>query len=110
MGNLYREGQLYTTAPIPVWDHDFPFLATGVAIPHGLYDMTDNIGYIQIGTSHDTSEFACDSIRYWWETYGNSATPSRVRFYACVMAAAVIVLATISLSRTYNSPFAYFLV
>jgi hypothetical protein len=75
MGNLYREGQLYTTAPIPVWDHDFPSLATGVAIPHGLYDLTDNIGYIQLGTSHDTSEFACDSIRYWWETYGKQRYP-----------------------------------
>lgn len=61
---------MYTTEPIEVCDHDFPSLATGVAIPHGLYDLTDNVGYIQIGTSHDTSEFACDSIRYWWQTYG----------------------------------------
>jgi hypothetical protein len=75
MGNLYRAGQLYTTEPVAVWDHDFPSLATGVAIPHGLYDMTDNIGYIQIGTSHDTTEFACDSIRYWWQTYGKSRYP-----------------------------------
>ena len=39
-------------------------------IPHGLYHLTHNNGYVQIGTSHDTSEFACDSIRYWWLTYG----------------------------------------
>jgi len=45
-------------------------LAEGIAIPHGLYDLTHNLGYVQIGTSHDTSEFACDSIRYWWLTYG----------------------------------------
>ncbi|MBD1845823.1 hypothetical protein H6F89_20925 [Cyanobacteria bacterium FACHB-63] len=32
--------------------------------------MKSNVGYIQIGTSHDTSEFACDSIRYWWQTAG----------------------------------------
>jgi hypothetical protein len=37
--------------------------------------MTDNVGYIQIGTSHDTSEFACDSIRYWWNTYGKARYP-----------------------------------
>jgi hypothetical protein len=74
-GNLYRQGQLYTTEPIEVCDHDFPSLATGVAIPHGLYDMTDNVGYIQIGTSHDTSEFACDSIRYWWQTQGKQRYP-----------------------------------
>jgi hypothetical protein len=66
---------LYTTEPIEVCDHDFPSLATGIAIPHGLYDMTDNVGYIQIGTSHDTSEFACDSIRYWWQTYGKQRYP-----------------------------------
>lgn len=31
--------------------------------------MNYNIGYVQIGTSHDTSEFAIDSIRYWWLIY-----------------------------------------
>ena len=45
-------------------------MAEGKAIPHGLYDLTYNRGYIQIGSSHDTSAFACDSIRYWWQTYG----------------------------------------
>ena len=75
MGNLYRPGTLYTTEPIEVQDHDFPSLATGVAIPHGLYDLRDNIGYIQIGTSRDTTEFACDSIEYWWTTYGQVRYP-----------------------------------
>jgi hypothetical protein len=50
-------------------------LAHGKAIPHGLYDLTYNRGYIQIGTSHDTSAFACDSIRYWWQTYGCELYP-----------------------------------
>lgn len=58
-----------------MFDHDWASLAEGVAIPHGLYDLSDNIGYIQIGTSHDTSEFACDSIRYWWKTYGKTRYP-----------------------------------
>ena len=70
IGNLYREGKTYNTSPIKVCDHDFRSLATGVAIPHGLYDLNKNIGFIQIGTSHDTSEFACDSIRYWWHNHG----------------------------------------
>jgi hypothetical protein len=69
---LYRAGSTYNTCPIEVLDHDFPSLATGVAIPHGLYDLAENIGFIQIGTSHDTSEFACDSIRYWWDNYGQN--------------------------------------
>lgn len=75
IGNLYRDGKLYTREPIEVFDHDWATLATGVAIPHGLYDMTHNVGYIQIGISHDTSEFACDSIRYWWNTYGKGLYP-----------------------------------
>lgn len=61
---------MYTQETIEVFDHDWPSLADGVAIPHGLWDLTYNIGYIQIGTSHDTSEFACDSVDYWWNTHG----------------------------------------
>ncbi len=47
-----------------------------MAIPHGLYDLKLNVGYVQIGTSHDTSQFACDSIRYWWQHYGAIHYPS----------------------------------
>ncbi|MDD5266515.1 MAG: ISAzo13 family transposase, partial [Methylococcales bacterium] len=41
-------------------------LAEGVAVPHTLYDMERNEAYVNIGTSRDTSEFSCDSIRHWW--------------------------------------------
>jgi hypothetical protein len=61
---------MYTQEEIQVFDHDWKSLAVGVAIPHGLYDLKLNQGYVQIGTSHDTSQFACDSIRYWWQNYG----------------------------------------
>lgn len=70
IGQVYREGHTYTQQTIEVYDHDWTDLVEGKAIPHGLYDLTHNLGYVQIGTSHDTSEFACDSIRYWWKTYG----------------------------------------
>ena len=53
-----------------VFDHDFPTLAEGVGIPHTLYDIERNEAYVTIGTSRDTSEFACDSIRHWWYSYG----------------------------------------
>jgi len=43
---------------------------------HSLYDCCLNIGYIQLGTSHDTSEFACDSFRHWWYTYGQKLYPN----------------------------------
>ena len=70
IGNFYRDGHLYTQDQIKVNDHDFKSLADGIAIPHGLYDMKMNIGYITIGTSHDTAEFACDCIRHYWENHG----------------------------------------
>jgi hypothetical protein len=50
-----------------VYDHSFPSYAKGVVVPHCLYDESRNMGYVTIGTSKDTSEFACDSIAYWWE-------------------------------------------
>jgi hypothetical protein len=75
IAQLYRDGQLYTQPAIEVFDHDWVTLATGVAIPDGLYDLTDNVGYIQIGTSDDPSEFACDSIRNWCSTYGKVRYP-----------------------------------
>lgn len=70
LGNFYRDGHLYTTGELIVNDHDFNSAAEGVIIPHGLYDVQRNTGYLQIGNSHDTGEFACDSLRYWWYTYG----------------------------------------
>ena len=76
LGNLYRDGHLYTLEEIQTYDHDFPSLAEGVVIPHGIYDCGLNLGYIQLGTSHDTSEFACDSFRHWWYTYGRDLYPN----------------------------------
>jgi hypothetical protein len=75
LGNFYREGHLYTLETLLTNDHDFTSHATGVIIPHCLYDEELNIGYIQIGTSHDTSELVCDSLRHWWYTYGQSRFP-----------------------------------
>ena len=76
IGNLFREGKIYTTETVEVFDHDFPSLAEGVAIPHGIYDIARNEGYVIIGTSRDTSEFACDSIRYWWDHFGKAHYPN----------------------------------
>jgi len=72
IGNLYRAGQLYTQGgAIEVFDHDWPSLAEGIAIPHGLYDLKLNIGYIHLGNSHDTSEFACEALEHWWREHGS---------------------------------------
>lgn len=70
IGNLYRDGKLYTPETGLTFDHDFPSLADGVVIPYGLYDLKHNHGYVALGTSHDTSEFACDGLRQWWWNSG----------------------------------------
>ena len=76
LGPFYRDGQLFTNETVGVFDHDFPSFADGYVIPHGLYDLKRNRGYINLGGSHDTSEFACDSILHWWTTEGQAAYPS----------------------------------
>jgi hypothetical protein len=76
LGNFYRDGHLYTLEELQTYDHDFPSYAEGVIIPHSIYDLRLNVGYIQLGTSRDTSEFACDSFRHWWYTYGRQHYPN----------------------------------
>ncbi len=51
-------------------DHDFKSSSDGIVIPHALYDLKLNTGYITLGDSRDTSEFACDCVRLWWDEYG----------------------------------------
>jgi hypothetical protein len=79
LGNFYRDGKLYTREVIEVFDHDFPSAAGGVVFPHGLYDMGLNRGHINLGTSHETSQFACDSIERWWQQQGRRQYPQATR-------------------------------
>ena len=76
VGNFYRDGHLYTQQELHTYDHDFNSDAEGVIIPHGIYDLQRNIGYLHLGTSKDTSQFACDCIRFWWYQHGRSAYPN----------------------------------
>lgn len=46
-----------------------------MAIPHGIYDLKLKTGYITIGISHNTSEFACDCLQSWWQIYGKHNYP-----------------------------------
>ena len=79
LGNFYRDGKLHTRESIKVFDHDFPSAASGVVIPHGIYDVRRNQGHINLGTSHETSEFACDSFAHWWRQYGQALYPNAKR-------------------------------
>jgi hypothetical protein len=75
LGDFYRDGQIDTQETIETNDHDFASAGTGTVIPHGIYDVGRNEGYIHLNTSHDTSELACDSIAAWWEGHGQPAYP-----------------------------------
>lgn len=68
IGQFYRAGKSYCQEAIEVLDHDFPSLADGRVVPHGIYDLTLNKGYVSIGVSKDTSEFLCDNLKYHWQT------------------------------------------
>lgn len=75
LGQLFRKGRVWTQRAFQAFDHDFPSWATGVIIPHGIYDLARNRGHLNIGLSHDTSEFACDSLRWYWNRIGRLCYP-----------------------------------
>jgi hypothetical protein len=73
MGDFYRDGVIETGATVEVNDHDFASMGSGTVIPHGIYDVGRNEGFVHLNTSHDTSELACDSIAAWWEDHGRAS-------------------------------------
>ena len=75
LGMLYRAGRVWTTQAFKAFDHDFPSWADGIVIPHGIYDLVRNRGHVNIGLSHDTSRFACDSFRWYWNRIGKRCYP-----------------------------------
>ena len=75
LGNFYREGKADTQETIETNDHDFGSAGSGVVIPHALYDVGKNKGFVHLNTSHDTSELACDSIAAWWDQEGRADYP-----------------------------------
>jgi len=75
IGTFRNPGRIWCLRPTPVQIYDFRSLATGIAIPYGIYDLIRNTGYVYIGTTADTSEFAVDAIHWWWRTYGRHDYP-----------------------------------
>lgn len=59
--------------------HDFPDPDKGRASPYGIYDLTNNTGFVNVGISADTSEFATESIRRWWLSMGKESYPNAGR-------------------------------
>ncbi len=54
-------------------------MGSGTAIPHGIYDVGLNRGFVHLNTSHDTSELACDSLAAWWEGHGRATYPGAAK-------------------------------
>jgi transposase len=77
IGNFKNCGQEYRKGKDPrrVLDHDFPIEDLGKIAPYGIYVLNDNTAFVNVGTSHDTSEFAVKSISRWWETVCRKTYP-----------------------------------
>jgi hypothetical protein len=79
VGNFKNPGRTWRQQPRDVLDHDFPSWAIGHGIPYGIYDEAHNDGYVVIGTSHETPDFAVAAIRCWWRAAGRSRYPEAKR-------------------------------
>jgi hypothetical protein len=83
IGNFKNDGGEYRPKKQPrkVLDHDFPLKELGKIAPYGIYTVNNNVGFVNVGTSHDTSEFAVESISRWWEAVGKHTFPNAKKLY-----------------------------
>lgn len=70
IGNFKNPGQKWSRHPEQVLTHEFRSQAVGMANPYGIYDPIHNTGFVVVGTSFDTPEFAVESIEFWLNQYG----------------------------------------
>jgi len=70
VGNFKNPGRTWRQEALSVWTTDFLVAAVGKAIPYGVYDMARNFGFVGVGISHETAEFAVHVIRAWWRQEG----------------------------------------
>ena len=85
VGQFKNGGREYQPAGQPerVNVHDFPDKDLGKAIPYGIYDVSANTGWVSVGTDHDTSAFAVQTLRRWWDTIGKTRYPDADRLLIC---------------------------
>jgi len=67
VGNFRNAGRDWSQQAQKVNAHDFPSDAKGKAVPYGIYDLVHNKGFVYVGCSADTGEFAVDAIKHWWQ-------------------------------------------
>jgi hypothetical protein len=65
--------------PVQVNMHDFADPELGKVIPYGVYDIGRNEGWVSVGISHDTAQFAVEAIRRWWLEMGQRVYPAAPR-------------------------------
>ena len=75
VGNFKNAGSVWAQTPQAVNDHYFRSQADGIAIPYGVYDLCANRGFVVVGTSHDTADFAADNLLRWWQSGGLERYP-----------------------------------
>lgn len=78
VGRFKNSGSEYALKgrAIEVLDHDFPLPELGKAAPYGIYDIVANEGFVSVGISSDTAQFAVASIRSWWYSMGIERYPA----------------------------------
>lgn len=81
VGNFKNNGQEWRPKGRPelVNVHDFIDRKLGRAVPYGVYDITNNVGWVSVGTDHDTASFAVHAIRRWWRTMGRKRHPAATK-------------------------------
>lgn len=83
VGNFKNPGVEYRKSKDPrnCLDHDFPLPELGKVVTYGVYVQNNNTGYINLGTDHDTSDFAAESICRQWFTFGKPTFPNAKRIF-----------------------------
>jgi len=81
VGNFKNNGREWRRQGTPelVNIHDFIDPKLKRAVPYGVYDITNNVGWVSVGTDHDTATFAVHAIRRWWRTMGKKRHPNAKR-------------------------------
>jgi transposase len=69
--------------PEEVQVYDFPIPGLGRATPYGVYDLSRNTGWVNVGIDHNTAAFAVESIRRWWNEVGRQQYPEAKRLLIC---------------------------
>jgi hypothetical protein len=79
IGNFKNAGRRWCQEADAVNAHDFEQDALGRAVPYGVYDLTNNRGYVYVGCSADTPQFAVEQIAAWWRSFGAHDFPGAKR-------------------------------